>query len=251
MAVCLVALGSNEGDRASALDRAFRSLDELSTMPACESKRLVTPSVGGPEGQAEYLNSVVAIRTDKSPRDLFGELRSIERAAGNRSAIRWSARPLDVDLLAYADEVIDEPGLRVPHPRMSFRPFVVAPAAELAGDWVHPELGVSLHALAALVAAPPPTVVVVGRGEVADRCVEEVRNAASLPPGVAVRRSAEVDGLQPADAGLTIDASEAGFAARGPRLRVADCDAGRLSSEVAAALGCLWPRTLSPEAPAP
>ena len=53
MAVCLVAFGSNEGDRASALDRACRALDTLSATPACESKRLLTPSAGGPEGQAE------------------------------------------------------------------------------------------------------------------------------------------------------------------------------------------------------
>lgn len=88
-----------------------------------------TAPVGGPQ-QGEYLNAVVAMRTVLGPWPLLEGCLEIERAAGRERRERWGPRVLDLDLLLYAEVVIDLPGLRVPHPRMHERRFVLAPLTE-------------------------------------------------------------------------------------------------------------------------
>jgi 2-amino-4-hydroxy-6-hydroxymethyldihydropteridine diphosphokinase len=85
--------------------------------------------VGGPP-QGSYLNAVVAIFTVLGPRPLLDGCLDIERRAGRERREKWGPRLLDLDLLLYSDAVIDAPGLRVPHPRMVGRRFVLAPLAE-------------------------------------------------------------------------------------------------------------------------
>lgn len=82
--------------------------------------------------QPSFLNGAVAIETDLSPRQLLGALLRIERSLGRvRDATRWGPRTIDLDLLVYGDEEIDEPGLQVPHPRLHERRFALEPLAEL------------------------------------------------------------------------------------------------------------------------
>lgn len=85
--------------------------------------------MGGPP-QGPYLNAVVVMHTVLGPRPLLGGCLEIEREAGRERRERWGPRVLDLDLLLYADAVIDVPGLRIPHPRMVERRFVLAPLAE-------------------------------------------------------------------------------------------------------------------------
>ncbi len=99
--------------------------------------------------QPDYLNAVVLLDTVRGPRPLLDRFLEIEAKSGRVRRERWGPRPLDLDLLLYGDATIDTPGLRVPHPRMTERRFVLAPLAEVWPDAVVPGHG----PLATLVAA--------------------------------------------------------------------------------------------------
>lgn len=132
-----LALGSNLGEREAHLGDAVAALPELvAVSPVYE-----TEPVGGPP-QDRYLNLVVELDTDRSPRELLALAHRLEDRAGRTRGPRFGPRTLDVDVLLVGDLVVDEPNLVVPHPRMWERRFVVGPLADLA-----PEL-VSVEALA-------------------------------------------------------------------------------------------------------
>ena len=94
--------------------------------------------MGGPP-QPDYLNAVIRIETDLSARDLLDVSRRVETRLGRVRRERWGARTLDVDILLYDGEQIDEPDLVVPHPRMKQRAFVLLPLLELEADPVLPD----------------------------------------------------------------------------------------------------------------
>lgn len=96
-----------------------------------------------------YLNGVVVVETALSPRALLEAVFALERQFGRKRGTPNAPRTLDIDLIAYGREVIDEPGLIVPHPRAHERRFVMGPLAEIAPGWVHPVLGRRAAALAA------------------------------------------------------------------------------------------------------
>ena len=125
MATVAVGLGANLGDRRSTLRRAAASLSGLGERTAV-SPLYETAPVGGPP-QPDYLNAVVVLETSLGPRALLDRLLSLEREAGRVRRRRWGPRLLDLDLLLYGDREIDLPGLRVPHPRMAERRFVLEP----------------------------------------------------------------------------------------------------------------------------
>jgi len=125
-------LGSNLGDRWGYLRDAVASLPDV----AAVSPVYETAPVGGPEAQPEYLNLVVELETERSPRELLGVAQALEEAAGRVRVERWGPRTLDVDVLLVGDLVVDEPDLVVPHPRMFERRFVLAPLADLAPELV-------------------------------------------------------------------------------------------------------------------
>ena len=141
-----IALGSNLGDRDEQLDEAEDRLAALLS-GAVASARYETRSVGGPPNAPDFLNEVVVGTTLLGPRSLLEALHAIEEAAGRERPFVNAPRTLDLDLILYGDFVIDEPGLRVPHPRFRDRAFVLQPLAEVAGDWVDPVSGQSVHDL--------------------------------------------------------------------------------------------------------
>lgn len=127
-------LGSNLGDRLSNLQRAVELLATRSGVRVVRSSRVyASDPVGGPP-QPEYLNAVVEVETDGSPRELLDACRAVEGALGRVRTERWGPRPIDVDVLTYDGITIDEPDLTIPHPRMHDRAFVLAPLAELDAD---------------------------------------------------------------------------------------------------------------------
>jgi 2-amino-4-hydroxy-6-hydroxymethyldihydropteridine diphosphokinase len=129
-----LALGSNLGDRWAHLRRAVAGLPGVvAVSPVYE-----TDPVGGPPGQGPYLNAVVELATDLTPRSLLALGKRLEAEAGRTPGERWGPRPLDVDVLLVGDLVVDEPDLQVPHPRWRQRPFVTVPLADLAPDLVAP-----------------------------------------------------------------------------------------------------------------
>lgn len=149
----VLALGGNLGDRARTLRSAVRALrsvpglDEVRASPVYE-----TPPVGGPE-QPPYLNAVVSARSRLSPRALLREAQRIEAEHGRRRTVRWGARTLDVDVLAYGDLVTGDPELTLPHPRAHERGFVLVPWAALDPRAVLP--GPAGGTVARLAAAAP------------------------------------------------------------------------------------------------
>ena len=125
-------LGSNLGDRRAFLRDAVAALpDVVAVSPVYE-----TEPVGGPDRQGRYLNVVVELDTERSPRELLGIAHRLETAAGRVRTERWGPRTLDVDVLLVGDLVVDDDDLQVPHPRLGERAFVLIPLADLAPDLV-------------------------------------------------------------------------------------------------------------------
>jgi len=135
MARAFLGLGSNMGDRRAQLRTAISELPDVVAVSALYE----TEPLGGPPGQGPYLNAVVELDTDLSPRQLLELGRSLEAAAGRARGVRWGPRPLDVDVLLVDDQVVDADDLVVPHPRMWERRFVLVPLLELAPELVPPE----------------------------------------------------------------------------------------------------------------
>ena len=151
MATAFIALGSNIGDRETLLQSALQHLACLPyTQVVRTSRWQETEPAGGPP-QGKFLNGVAEIQTGLSPQNLHAHLQRIERALG-RPAVRerWGPRPIDLDLLAYDDIVLETPELVIPHPRMQERPFVLQPLSEIAPDWKHPTLGKTAMELLAI-----------------------------------------------------------------------------------------------------
>jgi len=146
-----VGLGANVGPREETLRQA---VELLATEDGVEVVGVSTLRETDPVGvvdQPRFLNGAVAVETTLPPRELLGVLLRIERTLGRvRDGTRWGPRTIDLDLLVFADEVVDEPGLRVPHPRLQERGFALEPLAELDPGLVIPGAGRVLDVLSAL-----------------------------------------------------------------------------------------------------
>jgi len=236
----LVSLGSNLGDANAAIDAAIEGLEKLAIAGTLRvSERFATSPIGGPAGQSDFVNAAATFDCDLSPFELLASLHEIEYLLDRERHSRWAARTLDTDLLLYGEEVIDEPSLRVPHPRMSFRPFVLEPAVQIAGDWRHPEGSQTLAQLLDQLQHGADALLLLGDDGAARRWIVDDR-------GITIRVVEDASELA-ARPRLTIDASpirsEANVA--GPRLALADCPAEHWRDEVLAAVECVWPRDVS------
>lgn len=139
---CLLALGSNLGNREELLQRAVRRLDSHQELEiiSCSPWHQTQP-IGGPANQPLFLNGVLLVKTRLTPFQLLDWTQQIEVELGKVSTQRWAARRLDIDLLLYDELIIDTPKLVLPHPRMAYRRFVLEPAAEVAPEMIHPVTG--------------------------------------------------------------------------------------------------------------
>lgn len=141
--LAIVALGSNLDDPLNRLRAARDELASIGTIVSASGLYRTAP-VGGPPGQPDFLNAVVAFRPApryQEPKTLLRELLAIERRHGRRRRVRWEARVLDLDLLDVGRVVIEEEALVLPHPRMMERAFVLAPLCEALPGWSHPLTG--------------------------------------------------------------------------------------------------------------
>jgi 2-amino-4-hydroxy-6-hydroxymethyldihydropteridine diphosphokinase len=127
-----VGLGANLGDREATLGRAVELLRVAPGVEVVAVSALRETDPVGVVDQPRFLNGAVALEAELSPRELLDTLLGVEHELGRvRDGERWGPRTIDLDLLVYGDVVVDEPGLRVPHPRLHERVFALEPLAEL------------------------------------------------------------------------------------------------------------------------
>lgn len=141
MATAFVGIGSNLGDRESHLRRALELLaaEEGIEVVAVSALRETEPV--GPVEQGPFLNGAVHVETELRPRELLERLLDIEERLGRVRRERFGPRTIDLDLLVYGGEVVDDPGLTLPHPRLHERRFALEPLAELAPGLIVPGRG--------------------------------------------------------------------------------------------------------------
>jgi 2-amino-4-hydroxy-6-hydroxymethyldihydropteridine diphosphokinase len=138
---CFVGLGSNVGDRVGMINRALSCLASSSDVVLRETSHLYVTPAWGYEDQPDFVNAVCRLDTHLEPRELLSRLKLIEACLGRRETFRWGPREIDLDLLFYGDEVLDDRDIRIPHPMVCRRGFVLVPLTEIAPDLVHPETG--------------------------------------------------------------------------------------------------------------
>ena len=139
-----VAIGSNlENPR----DRVLEAMQRLAALGAANTllrSRLYLSRPMGPQDQPDYVNAAAGFLTQQSPQELLAQLLDIERSMGRNQRERWGPRVIDLDLVWVVDAAVDEPGLKVPHPGVSIRNFVLYPLADIAPTINIPGMGTVL-----------------------------------------------------------------------------------------------------------
>jgi 2-amino-4-hydroxy-6-hydroxymethyldihydropteridine diphosphokinase len=139
-----VAIGSNlESPRERVLE-AMQRLADLGAADSLLRSRLYLSRPMGPQDQPDFVNAAAGLLTQRSPQELLAQLLDIERGMGRNRRERWGPRVIDLDLLWMVDAAVDEPGLKVPHPGVSIRNFVLYPLADIAPTMKIPGIGTVL-----------------------------------------------------------------------------------------------------------
>jgi 7,8-dihydro-6-hydroxymethylpterin-pyrophosphokinase len=207
----------------------------------------------GVSGKAtQFLNGAAILKTSLDAHHLLVQLQQVESRFGRERHVRWGDRTLDLDLLLFGDEVIDSPTLTVPHPRMSFRRFVLEPAVEIAGDMVHPTIGWPLERLLDQMDCGADAVAIVSedaerRSEIANLVLNRFGLIECPAPGsvsqetwLAASDSVIANGSPKLS--ILIDMPIASAHGRGPTLVVPAADGQSVETDVFAAIEAVWPR---------
>ena len=131
----LLGLGGNIGDPLATIAAALDYLEQGGLRILRRSRGYRTPPWGKAD-QPDFVNLCAAAETELAPREVLDLIHAVEAALGRERRERWGPRLIDVDILAYGDERIEEPGLTVPHPRLTERAFVLVPLLDIAPDRV-------------------------------------------------------------------------------------------------------------------
>ena len=137
--IAYLLLGGNIGDRERLLSQAVNLIGQK-IGPVLKTSALYETAAWGKQDQAAFLNQAVMAATPLSASATLVQVQEIERELGRARIEKWSSRTIDIDIIFFNHEHIDQPGLTVPHPHMQDRNFVLVPLAEIAGDYIHPVL---------------------------------------------------------------------------------------------------------------
>jgi 2-amino-4-hydroxy-6-hydroxymethyldihydropteridine diphosphokinase len=129
---CIIALGSNLGDKAANIDTAIRLLTETGEVRLVARSRNFATEPWGKTDQDWFVNACIAVATELSARALLERCQAIEQRMGRVATEKWGPRIIDLDLLIYGDSVVREPDLVLPHPHIAERAFVLAPLMDVA-----------------------------------------------------------------------------------------------------------------------
>ena len=145
--VCFVGIGSNMDDPVSQSLKAFDHISATKGVKLLRKSSLYrTEPVGCPD-QDWFINAVVEIRTALTAHELLKALQAIEKDMGRIRGVKWGPRIIDLDILLYGQDIIQEENLIIPHPELHKRRFVLAPLCEIASYVIHPAFGVSIRGL--------------------------------------------------------------------------------------------------------
>ncbi len=140
-----IGLGSNLGDRLEYLRRALGLMSAAQGVRVQRTSSVYRSAALGRTDQPEFLNLVAEVQTELEPEVLLARLQQIENSLGRTREVRWGPRTIDLDILYYKDRIIELPALRIPHPEIPRRAFVLAPLAELAPDLADPQTGLTVR----------------------------------------------------------------------------------------------------------
>jgi len=142
----ILLIGGNLGDRTGHLQQAVAQIDKQAGRVEKISSLYETAAWGDVE-QPDYLNQALLVSTEMDARTLLHTVLDIEHQIGRIRRQKWGARVIDIDIIFFNDEVINEPDLKIPHPQMPFRQFVLVPLQEILPEWQHPVLHQSVSTL--------------------------------------------------------------------------------------------------------
>jgi 2-amino-4-hydroxy-6-hydroxymethyldihydropteridine diphosphokinase len=151
-----IGLGSNLGERESMIRQALEALSLLPETDLVRASSLYDTEPVGDVDQPNFLNAVAQVETDLPASQLLWNLQLIEKRLGRERVRRWGPRVIDLDLLLFGDEIIEEGTLRVPHPELTRRAFVLVPLVELEPLLVHPGTGETMLSHLSKLGARPP-----------------------------------------------------------------------------------------------
>jgi len=150
-----IGLGANLGDREASIRAALEAIAAMPDTDLVRVSSLYDTEPVGEVDQPNFLNAVALVDTELDPRQLLWNLMLVEKKLGRVRTQRWGPRTIDLDLLLFGDEIIEDPDLRVPHPEIIRRSFVLVPLVELEPRLVHPGTGETMAAHLSRLGARP------------------------------------------------------------------------------------------------